>query len=31
MNEIDVFSKLEEITAVTQFGDVFGDDTEKAP
>ena len=30
MNEIDVFSKLEEITAVTQFGDVFGDDTEKA-
>ena len=30
MNEIDVFSKLEEITAVTQFGEVFGDDTEKA-
>ena len=30
MNEIDVFSKLEEITAVTQFGEVFGDDTDKA-
>ncbi len=28
--EIDVFSKLEEISAVTQYGDLFGDDAEKA-
>lgn len=28
--ELDVFSKLEEISAVTQYGDIFGDDTEKA-
>ena len=30
MEELDVFSKLEEISAVTQYGDLFGDDAEKA-
>ena len=30
MEELEVFSKLEEISAVTQYGDLFGDDAEKA-
>ena len=30
MDELDVFNKLNEISAVTQYGDIFGDDTEKA-
>lgn len=30
MDELDVFDKLNEISAVTQYGDIFGDDSEKA-
>ena len=30
MEELDVFAKLEEANAITQYGDIFGDDTEKA-
>ena len=30
MEELEVFNKLEEIHAVTEYRDLFGDDTEKA-
>ena len=30
MEELDVFDKLEEISAVTQYGEFFGDDADKA-
>ena len=30
MDEPDVFAKLEEVSAITQYGEVFGDNTEKA-
>ncbi len=30
MEEMDVFQSLEEISAVTQYGELFGDDIEKA-
>ena len=30
MDELDVFQKFDEIAVVTQYGELFGDDTEKA-
>ena len=30
MEELDVFAKLEEASAITQYGEIFGDDSEKA-
>jgi len=30
MDELDVFTSLKEASAITQYGDLFGEDTEKA-